>query len=179
MLIARGVGPKSLLRGNRRRGPLPTLHLVRKEHQRIKVTAVCSVSQHCTRGVLQTAATCMTRSPDDVVPSGSAPFPLSEWLDPTPARSPSIGELRKVPKKRELTVIRKFRSWLTKRILFTVVAGVVSHVWMAPDLQEICCVRLGRLRSCVRPIDAIGYGPLALMGSADRGLISLSGLMSH
>jgi hypothetical protein len=36
-----------------------------------------------------------------------------------------IGELRKVPKKRELTVIRKFRSWLTKRILFTVVAGVV------------------------------------------------------
>jgi len=56
---------------------------------------------------------------------------------------------------------------------------VVSHVWMAPDLQEICYARLGRLRSCVRPIDAIGYGPLALMGSADRGLISLSGLMSH
>jgi hypothetical protein len=53
MLIARGVGSKSLLRANRRRGPLPTLHLVLIERQRIKVTVVCSVSQHCTRGVLQ------------------------------------------------------------------------------------------------------------------------------
>jgi hypothetical protein len=54
-----------------------------------------------------------------------------------------------------------------------------SHVWMAPGLQEIFSVRLGRLRSCVRPMDAVAHGPLALMGSADRGLISLSGLMSH
>ena len=51
----------------------------------------------------------------------------------------------------------------------------VGHVWMAPGLQEFCHVWLGRLRSCVRPFDAVYYGPLALMGSAGRGLISLSG----
>ena len=57
-------------------------------------------------------------------------------------------------------------------------ALVVSHVWMAPSLQVFCCVRLGRLRSCVRPVDAVAHRPLALMGSADRGLISLSGSKS-
>ena len=47
------------------------------------------------------------------------------------------------------------------------------HVWMAPDMQELFCVRdRGRLRSCVRPFCAVLHGPLALMGSADRVLIS-------
>ena len=37
-------------------------------------------------------------------------------------------------KKRELTVIRKFRLWLTNRILFAVVAGVVSRFEFSGDL---------------------------------------------
>jgi hypothetical protein len=36
----------------------------------------------------------------------------------------------------------------------------------------------GRLRSCVRPFGAVTYGPLALMDSAGRGLISWSGFKS-
>jgi len=49
---------------------------------------------------------------------------------------------------------------------------VVGHVWMAPGLHGVFCMRLGRLWSCVWPFTAVAYGPLALMGSADRGLIS-------
>jgi hypothetical protein len=44
---------------------------------------------------------------------------------------------------------------------------VVSHVWMAPRLQGFFCVWRGRLRSCVRPMNTVAHGPLALMGSAD------------
>jgi hypothetical protein len=53
------------------------------------------------------------------------------------------------------------------------------HVWMAPLMQELFCVKgRGRLRSCVRPFYAVTYEPLALMDSAGRGLISWSGFKS-
>jgi hypothetical protein len=49
-------------------------------------------------------------------------------------------------------------------------------VGMAPDMQELSNVKgRGRLRSCVRPFCAVAHGPLALMDSAGRGLISWSG----
>jgi hypothetical protein len=49
----------------------------------------------------------------------------------------------------------------------------------APVMQELFCVKArGRLRSCVRPFCAVTYGPLALMDSAGRGLISWSGFKS-
>jgi hypothetical protein len=38
--------------------------------------------------------------------------------------------------------------------------------------------RRGHLRSCVRPFCAVALGPLALMDSAGRGLISWSGFES-
>jgi len=57
---------------------------------------------------------------------------------------------------------------------------VPPHVWMAPDMQEFFYVkRRSRLRSCVRPFCAVALGPLALMDSAGRGLISWSGFESR
>ena len=45
-----------------------------------------------------------------------------------------------------------------------------------PDVQGFFRVmHTDRLRSCVRPFCAVLHGPLALMGFADRVLISLSG----
>ncbi len=55
---------------------------------------------------------------------------------------------------------------------------VVAHVWVA-NLQEICWARLARLRSRVRPVDAVIDGPLALMGSAARGLFTLAGCLIY
>jgi hypothetical protein len=53
------------------------------------------------------------------------------------------------------------------------------HVWMAPRHARAFFVKArGRLRSCVRPFCAVTYGPLALMDSAGRGLISWSGFKS-
>src|SRR3712207_6894706 len=51
------------------------------------------------------------------------------------------------------------------------------HVWMAPALQGKSFVTRGggRLRSCVRPLWCGQHRPLALMGSAGRGLIKRSG----
>jgi hypothetical protein len=37
-------------------------------------------------------------------------------------------------------------------------AAGLSHVWMAPNLQELFCVRsAGRLQSCVRPFGAVAH----------------------
>src|SRR5687767_13611085 len=51
------------------------------------------------------------------------------------------------------------------------------HVWMAPVLQGKSLVTRGggRLRSCVRPLWCGRRRPLALMGSAGRGLIKRPG----
>jgi hypothetical protein len=49
------------------------------------------------------------------------------------------------------------------------------RVWMAPICKSFFVMSSGRLQSRVRPFGAVTR-PLALMDSADRGLISWSGL---